>query len=245
MRYWLNSADKVNPEEFNRRSGVICDIYGNALSLQLQGVHVVSTDEKTGMQALERAAATLPMKPGLIERQEQDYIRHGTLVLIANFEVATGKVVSPTLGYTRNEKDFVDHIAKTVATDPEGKWIFIMDQLNTHQSESLVRFVAGACGIEEDLGRKGHSGILKSMATRRAFLESESHRIRAVYTPRHASWLNQVEIWFSILSRRLLKRGSFSSTENLRKRIEAFIEYFNETLAKPFKWTYTGKALQV
>lgn len=245
MRYWLNSADKLNPEEFSIRSIRICDIYRNAIKWPGQGIHVISKDEKTGIQALEREAPTLPMKPGLIERQEQNYIRHGTLMLIANFEVATGEIVAPTIGETRNEQDYVDHIARTIACDSEGTWIFINDQLNTHQSESLVRFVAQECGIKEDLGKKGHSGILKNMKTRRAFLENENHRIRFVYTPRHASWLNQVEIWFSILARRLLKRESFASIEKLRERIEAFIEYFNETLAKPFKWTYKGKVLTI
>ena len=245
MRYWLNSADKQNPEEFSSRSVRICDIYRNAIEWHEQGIHIISTDEKTGIQALERAAPTLPMRPGLIERQEQDYIRHGTLVLIANFEVATGMIVSPTIGETRNEQDFVDHIAQTIASDPEGTWIFIGDQLNTHQSESLVKFVALQCGIKDDLGKKGHSGILQSMKTRRAFLEDENHRIRFVFTPRHASWLNQIEIWFSILARRLLKRESFPSLERLRERIESFIEYFNETLAKPFKWTYKGKVLTI
>ena len=171
------------------------------------------------MQALERAAPTLPMKPGLIERQEQEYIRHGTLVLTANFEVATGKVISPTIGETRNEQDYLAHITQTISSDPEGKWIFINDQLNTHQSESLVKFVAERCGIKKDLGIKERSGILKNMKTRRAFLENKKHRIRFVFTPRHASWLNQIEIWFSILARRLLKRESFTSTKNLKKKL--------------------------
>lgn len=197
------------------------------------------------MQALERAAPTLPMKPGMIERQEQEYIRHGTLVLTANFEVATGKIILSTIGETRNEQDYLKHIIQTISSDPDGKWIFINDQLNTHQSESLVKFVAKQCGIKKDLGEKGKSGILKNMKTRRDFLENKKHRIRFVFTPRHASWLNQVEIWFSILARRLLKRESFSSTENLKMKIMAFIKYFNEVLAKPFKWTYKGKVLTV
>lgn len=208
-----------------------------------KGVHVVSTDEKTGIQALERAAPTLPMKPGLIERQEHEYIRHGTQVLIANFEVATGKLICPTVGDTRDEQDFAEHIERTMASDPSGTWIFLMDQLNTHQSEALVRWVAKQCAIFGDLGIKGKSGILKSMESRQAFLEDPTHRIRFVYTPKHASWLNQVEIWFSILVRRLLKRGSFTSTAHLRERILGFIEYFNTVLAKPFKWTYQGKVL--
>ena len=246
MRYWLNSPDKrENPEEFARRSTRVCETYAAAPELHRQGTHTISVDEKTGMQAVERAAATLPMKPGLIERQEADYIRHGTQALTANFEVPTGKVICPTIADTRNEQDFAAHIAQTVASDPQASWIFVLDQLNTHKSEALVLLVATLCGITECLGVKGKSGILESMPTRRAFLEDTNHRIRFVYTPRHASWLNQVEIWFSILARRVLKRGSFNATVDLREKLLTFIEYFNNTMAKAFKWTYKGKPLTI
>ena len=246
MRYWLNSPDKqVNPEEFQRRSAAVCEAYAAAPALHAAGTHTVSTDEKTGMQALERAAPTRPMRPGLIERQEADYVRHGTQVLTANFEVATGKVICPTVGDTRTEQDFAAHVAQTVASDPEAQWVFVVDQLNTHQSEALVRLVATLCGITMCLGVKGQSGVLESMASRRAFLEDPSHRVRFVYTPRHASWLNQVEIWFSILARRVLRRGNFTSTDDLRAKLLAFIDYFNATMAKVFKWTYKGKPLTI
>ncbi len=211
----------------------------------------MSTDEKTGIQALERAAPSKPMQPGVAgqagrgERQEYEYIRHGTQCLTANFEVATGKQIAPSIGATRTELDFVTHIAQTVATAPDDQWIFITDQLNTHQSESLVRWVAKAIGETCDLGEKAKSGILKSMSSRAEFLTKPEHRIRFVYTPKHCSWLNQIEMWFSILVRRLLKRASFKSTDELRQRILEFIEYFNRTLAKPFKWTYKGRPLMV
>jgi hypothetical protein len=246
MRYWLNSPDKkADPEEFEKRSAAVCQTYAAAAELHQQGTHTLSVDEKTGMQALERAAATLPMKPGLIERQEADYIRHGTQALIANFEVATGKVICPTVGDTRTEQDFAAHIAQTLASDPQASWVIVVDQLNTHQSEALVVLVAMLCAIHTPLGVKGKSGILKSKATRRAFMEDTSHRIRFVYTPRHASWLNPVEIWFSILARRLLKRGSFTSCTDLRQKVLAFIDYFNQTMARAFKWTYKGKPLTI
>lgn len=175
---------------------------------------------------------------------EFEYKRHGTLCLIANFDVVTGKAISPTIGSTRTEEDFVAHIARTVDREPDATWVFVADQLNTHKSEGLVRFVAERCGINDDLGDKGKNGILKNMKSRKRFLEAADHRIRFVYTPRHASWLNQVEIWFSILSRRALKRASFSSLEALEKRLTDFIEYFNAVLAKPFRWTYAGKPLR-
>lgn len=204
----------------------------------------MSVDEKTGMQALERLHETKPVRPGLVERVEFEYIRHGTLCLIANFDVVTGKVVSPTIGPTRTEADFAAHIAKTVDTDPDAHWIFVADQLDTHRSATLVELLAKRCGIDEELGVKGKRGILKSKTTRKEFLQDPSHRIRFVYTPRHCSWLNQVEIWFSILARRLLKRSSFTSLEDLEARVLAFIQYFNTVLGKPFRWTYTGRPLQ-
>lgn len=208
-------------------------------------MHVISIDEKTGIQALERLHPTRPMAPGQPEAVEFEYIRHGTQALIANFEVATGQVICPTGGDPRTEEDFVAHIRQTVTTDPDGEWIFIADQLNTHKSAGLVQAVAELCGIREDLGQKGHSGILHSMATRAAFLQDSAHRIRLIYTPKHCSWLNQVEMWFGILTRRLLKRGQFTSTAELKRRILAFIAFFNRTLAKPFRWTYIGKPLLV
>lgn len=220
---------------------MICDAYHQAEQLEAEGIHVVSCDEKTGMQANERIARALPVRPGNAERLEFEYERHGTLCLMANLAVATGRVVSPTIGPTRTEEDFAAHIAATIDEDPDAGWIFIVDQLNTHKAEALVRLVKERCRLDVDLGLKGKRGILKSMATRAAFLSDPEHRIRFIYTPKHCSWLNQIEIWFSILARRLLKRGSFKSKEHLRKRTLEFIDYFNAVLAKPFKWTYTGR----
>jgi transposase len=217
-------------------------VYAYAPLLASLGGHIVSCDEMTGIQALERIAHTKPMLPGLEERREFEYKRHGTLSLIANFDVVSGQVVAPSLGPRRTEADFVAHIAQTIDSDPEAVWLFVTDQLNTHQSASLVRLVAERCAISDELGEKGKTAVMQSLSSRAAFLSNPAHRIQFVYVPKHTSWLNQIEIWFSILVRRVIKRGNFPSVEALRERILAFITYFNQT-AKPFKWTYTGRPL--
>lgn len=243
-RYWLN-AEYENEEQFGENVRTVCDAYHQAPELYKLGIHTVCNDEKTGIQALERCHVTHSAEPGKPERVEYNYERHGTLCLIANLEVATGRIIAPTISPTRTEDDYVRHIERTIDTDPEARWTFITDNLNTHQSESLVGLIAQRCAIDIFLGKKGSSGILKSMETRRKFLSDSSHRIHFVYTPKHTSWLNQIEIWFSTLSRRLIRRGNFSSLEHLRLRLEKFIGFFNETMARPFKWTYTGRPLAV
>lgn len=184
-RYWLNANPK-NPETFKQQSNQICQLYQQAEELSSNNTHTVSTDEMTGIQALERAYPTDTMKPGKIEFQEFEYIRHGTLSLIASWDVANGGIYHSTIGSTRNEDDFKCHIASIIDTKPSDGWIFVTDQLNTHKSESLVRLVATNCGIDIDLGIKGKSGILHSMESRTAFLSNISHRIHFVYTPKHS-----------------------------------------------------------
>ena len=209
------------------------------------GTHTISTDEMTGLQAWERTAPSQPMTYGKPARIEFEYTRHGTLTLIGNFQVTTVELIAPTLGATRTESDFVDHIVQTVATDPKAGWIFVVDNLNIHGSETLVQWVAEACGIEEPLGKKGVRGVLKTVASRQAFLSEKSHRIRFVYTPKHSSWLNQIETVFGVIMRKVIRRGSFTSVADLRSKLLNFIAYFNQVFAKPFHWTYTGRPLRV
>jgi DDE superfamily endonuclease len=217
----------------------MCDLYREAPALAGRGERVVSTDELTGVQALERLHPGQPMAPGRVERREFEYRRHGTRAFILNRDVVTGRVFAPTCGATRTKADFVGHIRNTIATDPKAvRWHFAVDNLDIHRCEPLIRLVAEMSGDESDLGVMGKSGVLKDRASRVAYLKDASHKVVFHYTPVHASWLNQIEIWLSILVRKVIKRGSFTSVEDLEEKVLAFIEYYNRTMAKPFKWRY-------
>jgi transposase len=242
-RYWLNTTEK-DPKVFARPVAAVCDTYLAAPAWEKShGTHTVCVDEMTRMQALERNAPTLPMiagKPALIEFEST---RNGTLCLIGNFQVTTGELIAPTIGPTRTEADFASHIEQTVATDPEASWVFVVDNWNIHGSESLVKLVAETCGIATELGKKGVRGVLKTVASRQAFLSQPSHRIRFVDLPKHSSWLNQIEVIFGVIMRKVIRRGSFTSVADLRTKLLNFIAYFNRVFAKPFRWTYTGRPL--
>ena len=219
----------------------MCNVYHNIS--QREDELTISTDEMTGVQALERIAEDKPMSAGKPLAREFEYKRHGTQTLIAGFNVTTGEAYG-LCGDTRTEEDFANFIDHTIEKYPEyKKYHFVLDQLNTHKSESLVKLIAKYSGDTQDLGEKGKSGILKSMQTRENYLCNSEHKIIFHYTPKHCSWLNQIEIWFGILMKKIVTRGCFTSKENLKEKILAFIDYFNETMAKPFRWTYRGKPL--
>jgi transposase len=242
-RYWLNTTEKDHAR-FEAQVKTVCDTYLAAPErARTHQTHTVSVDEMTGLQALERIAPSKAMIAGKCQRIEFEYTRHGTLCLIGNLVVTTGELLRPTISPTRTEADFASHIEQTVAADPGGSWVFVVDNLNIHCSESLVKLVAQACELPMALGKKGRRGVLKSVASRQAFLSESSHRIRFVYLPKHSSWLNQIEVVFGVIMRKVIRRGSFTSVADLRTKLLNFIAYFNRVFAKPFRWTYTGRPL--
>ena len=206
--------------------------YGNDSDLR-----IISTDEMTGIQALEHRYADKPCRPHQDAKTEFEYIRHGTTSLIGFFDVVTGKVIKPYLNKTRKADDFAEAMGALLDTDPDKYWVIVADNLNTHYSEQVVNLIADRCSIT-DLGEKGKSGPLKNLQSRINFLTDRTHRIRFAFTPKHCSWMNQIEIWFGIINRQLLKRKSFLSVSQLEKSILNFIDQYNSIFAKPFRWTY-------
>ena len=238
--YWLNI--KKDPDRIDKILE-ICHAYREAKKRVTKGEITISIDEMTAIQAKQRTAEDRPPLPGrrLTWQIEHEYIRHGTLCLLGAWDVVEGKAFG-WCNPTRNEVDFVDFIKKCQAQYPDAKRLHIvLDNLNTHQSETLVLWVAAQVGTpKEELGVKGKSGILKNMKTRAKYLNTKTHPVVFHYTPKHCSWMNQIEIWFGILMRKVLKSASFLSLDDLENRIMEFIEYFNKTMAKPFKWMFNG-----
>ena len=242
-KYWLTSKDKTDPR-YAERVALICQAYREAIDCyERDGIHTICIDEQTGIQALERIAPDLPVCPGQPALREYEYRRHGTLCLFGNFDVATGQILAPMIRQTRTEIDYLENLDNVILGDPTASYRIIADNLTTHCSESLVRYVAASCEIDEPLGKKGVRGILQSVKSRVAFLTDPSHRIRFLFTPRHCSWLNQIEIWFGMLRSKVTRWMNFTSLDSLEDAILSFIEYYNAALAHPYNWTYTGKVL--
>lgn len=231
--YWLNSHDP----DFDTKAKDICRLYVNAPRLYQQGRLVICSDEKTGMQILGRKYPTQPAQPGRPAKREFEYIRYGTRVLLNSFIVPTGKVVWD-LGPTRTSLDWVAHLRHVRQQYPDQQgYDWVVDNLNTHWSLDVCRLVAQWCDVP--LVVKD----LKRGAQRRAFLSDPSHQVVFHFTPIHGSWLNQVELFFSVLARQFLRRGDFSGVEDFIGRLRRWLEDYNERWAHPYRWTYTGEPL--
>jgi transposase len=242
-RYWLHSTEKdEDPESYKAKIKAINETYQYASKIsgtdEAEHHHVISTDEMTGIQALEHKHPDKLPKAGKLAAIEFEYIRHGTTSLIVFFDVVTGRMADPYLNATRTETDFVEALDAVINTDPDGEWTIVADNLNTHISASLVAYIARKIGFTGDLGEKGKNGILHNKESRIAFLTDMAHRIRFLYTPKHCSWMNQIEIWFGIINRQLLRRKSYTSVEDLKDSIRRFIDQYNRMFAHPFNWTY-------
>lgn len=245
-KYWCFTTEKDH-EQFQIQAEQICSLYLNAqVAFEQQNTHTICVDEMTSLAANERRADTKLAIPGEVAKVECQYTRHGTLSLTGSWDVALGQMIHTTIDETRNDRDFANHIRKTIATDPLASWIIVADNLNTHYGEAVVRTVAELLDIDQEtLGnKKRRRGVLGSVASRRAFLTHPGHRIRFAYIPKHSSWLNQIEIIFGIIARRIIRPGSFTSKQDLKEKLAEFVDYYNHTFAKPLNWTYTGRPTQ-
>ena len=231
--YWLNSHDP----DFEQKAQEVCRLYVSAPQLSQQGRLLICSDEKTGMQILERAAATQAAQPGKPIKRENDYIRHGTRVALASFVVTTGQVLCD-LRQTRGNVDFCDHVRMVVEAHPEQPaFDWVLDNLNTHWSLNLCQLVAEFSGLPFDAKQ------LRTGKERRAYLTDPTHRLVFHYVPKHGSWLNQIELWFAVLARQFLADGDFASAAEFETAFWKYLTHYNEHHAHPYRWTYTGQPL--
>jgi transposase len=226
-RYWLNSTDPL----FEQKMFGVVRLY---LEPPPNSV-VLCVDEKTGMQALERAAPDWAMVPGRPVRREFGYIRHGTQTLFAAFATQTGKVLGQVCDRHRSE-EFCGFLKKIFRKFPDKEIHIIVDNFKTHMTEAVRKLVALACDLDWESMTKEE---------RKEVLQKPNKHIVFHFLPFHASWLSQVEIWFSFLSRDVLRRGNFTSKQDLRNKVYDYIDDYDRYRAHPFKWTYAGQPLAV
>lgn len=206
VRQWLHSPDP----QFRQKVNVICALYRRAP----KGSVVLSIDEKTGIQAIERKHADRAPKPGRMRRREFEYIRHGTQALIAALDVHSGRIVGSCRD-RRTQADLVAFMEQLARAYPKGRIHVVWDNLNTHRAQAVWD----------------------------EFNARHDRRFEFHFTPLHASWVNQIELLFGIYSRRVLRHASHTSIEHLRERTETFVAQRNQA-PKPFKWTFAGYELQ-
>ena len=238
--YWLFSKIK-NWKAFVVRVSLVGQLILAAVEHRHPQRHILSVDEKTGIQALQRLQGEAPKSKGGHRRKEYEYTRHGTTSLMAAFDVAEGNISNQRIHPTRTEEDFAKFIEETVNLFPkEDEIVFLADQLNTHKSETLVVYITELINCNKNLGKKGRSGILKNMKSRKDFLENTAHRVRFIFTPKDCSWLNPIENWFAKLQRHVIKNGDFSCVKELEDKIKDYIDFYNRCLSKPLNWKFKG-----
>jgi hypothetical protein len=225
---------------FKNQVKAICDLIFFACNvLEINKLNLISVDEKPGIQALYKKQSEIQV--GRESRREVEYKRNGKICLIAGYAVGTGKIISHYFTTKNDEAAFLEFIKQTISKfSPTDQIIFLLDNLRTHCTVSLTKYIALHIGFTASLGKNRKSGILENMQTRRDFLTDPEHRIRFCYTPKHCSWLNPIENWFSILQRRVISPGNFMSVEDLKCKITDYIKYHNLQLFKQIKWTFTG-----
>ena len=239
IRYYLHSREKYESyETYSEKIRRINALYAEADSLLEQDTLIYCTDEMTCIQAKEHQYPDKQTLPGMPARMDFNYVRHNTTTMIGFFNVQTGQIFEPFLNKTRTDEDFVEALSRVIDANPDKQHVFVLDNLNIHRSEALVRYVAEKIGFTSDLGKPRKRGILKDMESRAEFLSDESHAIRFYFVPIHCSWMNQIEIWFGVLNRRLLKRESFTSVAMVEEAIRRFIKQYNELFAHPYNWKY-------
>jgi hypothetical protein len=231
--YWLTSHDP----DFHAKAQEICRLYLDAQRLWQMGELVVCTDEKTGIFIRRRKHPSKPCRRGWPRLREHEYVRLGMRQLSASFCVPTGQVVGD-LTLTHNGSDFAAHLGHAVAAlPPAACYHWVLDNNRTHSTPGVCRVVAELSGLEFDEGQ------YPTAKARRAWLSDPSHKHVFHFTPVHGSWLNQVELWFSVLTRRLLKRDDFASVEEFLRRFGEWLDHYNKEWAHPYRWTYAGTPL--
>jgi transposase len=172
---------------------------------------VLSVDEKSQIQALDRTAPILPTQPGLAERRSHDYVRHGTSTLFAALEIATGKVTAAVKPRHRHQ-EFLAFLKQVARAYPDQELHLVMDNYAAHKHDKIRKWLA------------------------------DHPRVIVHFTPTHASWMNLVEVWFSIIERQAIHRGTFTSVKELNAKIRAFIAGWNDR-CHPFAWTKAAEQI--